>query len=69
VSGIWPLEPRARRRLDVPPATGGRRFALSVVGEIVEQTGGYPYVLRLLGAYVWPSFSAHEVSSADTVNR
>ena len=51
--------------LGIPLATSGRRFALSVVGDIVEQTGGYPYFLQFFAAYVWRSVSASEVSSRD----
>jgi hypothetical protein len=51
--------------LGIPLATSGRRFALSVIGDIVEQTGGYPYFLQFFAAYVWRSVSAGEVSMAD----
>ena len=51
--------------LGIPLATSGRRFALPVIGEIVEQTAGYPYFLQFFAAYVWRSISASEVSSVD----
>jgi hypothetical protein len=51
--------------LGIPLAASGQRFALSVIGEIVEQTGGYPYFLQFFGAYVWRSVAAEEVSLAD----
>jgi len=51
--------------LGIPLATSGRRFALSVVGDIVDQTGGYPYFLQFFAAYVWRSVSSNEVSLAD----
>jgi hypothetical protein len=51
--------------LGIPLAASGRQFALSVIGDIVEQTGGYPYFLQFFAAYVWRSVSAGEVSMAD----
>jgi hypothetical protein len=51
--------------LGIPLAASGRRFALSVVGDIVEQTGGYPYFLQFFAAYVWRSVGATDVSLAD----
>ncbi len=51
--------------LGIPLATSGRRFALSVVGDIVDQTGGYPYFLQFFAAYVWRSVSANDVSLGD----
>jgi hypothetical protein len=51
--------------LGIPLATSGRRFALSVVGDIVEQTGGYPYFLQFFAAYVWRSVSANDVALDD----
>jgi hypothetical protein len=51
--------------LGIPLATSGRRFAPSVVGDIVEQTGGYPYFLQFFAAYIWRSVSATEVSLSD----
>jgi hypothetical protein len=49
--------------LTIPLARTQRRFATSVVGEIVEATGGYPYFLQFFGAYVWRAVPAMEVTS------
>ena len=38
--------------LTIPLARTSRRFATSVVGEIVEATGGYPYFVQYFGAYL-----------------
>jgi hypothetical protein len=51
--------------LGIPLAASGRTFGLPLIGEIVEQTGGYPYFLQFFGAYVWRSVAAEEVSLAD----
>jgi hypothetical protein len=50
--------------LTIPLARTSRRFATSVVGEIVEATGGYPYFLQFFGAYVWRAVPALEVATA-----
>ena len=50
--------------LTIPLAGTSRRFATSVVGEIVEATGGYPYFLQFFGAYVWRAVPALEVEPA-----
>jgi len=50
--------------LTIPLARTSRRFATSVVGEIVEATGGYPYFLQFFGAYVWRAVPALEVVPA-----
>ena len=47
--------------LGIPLAGSGRSFALSVVGEIVEGTAGYPYFLQFFGAYVCRSITSPEV--------
>jgi hypothetical protein len=50
--------------LTIPLSRTQRRFATSVLGEIVEATGGYPYFLQFFGAYLWRAVPAPEVSSA-----
>jgi hypothetical protein len=42
-----------------------RTIATSVVGDIVEQTAGYPYFLQFFGAYVCRSVSSQSVSMDD----
>lgn len=50
--------------LTIPLAQTPRRFATSVVGEIVEATGGYPYFLQFFGAYLWRAAPSTEVTAA-----
>jgi hypothetical protein len=50
--------------LTIPMARTSRRFATSVVGEIVEATAGYPYFLQWFGAYLWRAVPSDEVTSA-----
>lgn len=50
--------------LGIPLVASGRQFAPSVIGYIVEQTGGYPYFLQFFAAYIWRSVTANEVSSS-----
>jgi hypothetical protein len=50
--------------LTIPLARTSRRFATSVVGEIVEATGGYPYFVQYFGAYLWRVAPADELTSA-----
>lgn len=51
--------------LGIPLAGSGRAFALSLIGEIVETTGGYPYFLQFVAAYLCRSVASPEVSTAD----
>lgn len=48
-----------------PLSRTDREIATSVVGDIVEQTAGYPYLLQFFGAYVYRSVSTPAVSMAD----
>jgi hypothetical protein len=41
----------ADEALAIPLAGSGRSFGLSLIGEIVEQTAGYPYFLQFFGAF------------------
>ena len=50
--------------LTIPLSRTSRRFATSVVGEIVEATGGYPYLVQFFGAYLWRAVPAEEVTAA-----
>ena len=46
------LEPDAAGdALAIPLAGSGRSFGLSLIGEICEQTAGYPYFLQFFGAF------------------
>jgi len=51
--------------LGIPLAGSGRSFALSLIGEIVETTGGYPYFLQFFGAYICRSVTVAGVAAAD----
>ena len=48
-----------------PLSPTSREIATSVVGDIVEQTAGYPYFLQFFAAYVCRSISRPSVSMAD----
>ena len=50
--------------LTIPLSQTSRRFATSVIGHIVEATGGYPYFLQFFGAYLWRAVPAPEVTTA-----
>ena len=51
--------------LGIPLAGSGRSFAISLIGEIVEMTGGYPYFLQFFGAYICRSIASAQVTAAD----
>jgi hypothetical protein len=51
--------------LGIPLAGSGRSFAISLIGEIVEMTGGYPYFLQFVGAYICRSVASARVTAAD----
>jgi hypothetical protein len=51
--------------LGIPLAGSGRSFAVSLIGEIVEMTGGYPYFLQFFGAYICRSAPSAQVMAAD----
>jgi hypothetical protein len=49
--------------LTIPMSNTPRRLSTSVVAEVVEATGGYPYFLQFFGAYLWRAVPAREVTS------
>jgi hypothetical protein len=51
--------------LGIPLAGSGRSFALSLIGDIVETTGGYPYFLQFVGDYLCRSITTPDVTAAD----
>ena len=51
--------------LGIPLAGSGRSFAISLIDEIVEMTGGYPYFLQFFGAYICRSVPSARVAAAD----
>jgi hypothetical protein len=48
-----------------PLSKTGRDISASVVGDMVEQTAGYPYFLQFFGAYLCRSVSSPTVSMPD----
>jgi AAA ATPase domain len=51
--------------LALPLAGAGRSFSLTVIADIVETTGGYPYFLQFFGAYLCRSVATPDVSVDD----
>jgi hypothetical protein len=55
----------AEEALAIPLAGSGRSFALSLIGEIVEQTAGYPYFLQFFGAFTCSRLGLEHIQLAD----
>ena len=55
----------AEEALAIPLAGSGRSFGLSLIGEIVEQTAGYPYFLQFFGAFVCSRLGLEHIALAD----
>lgn len=55
----------AEEALAIPLAAAGRSFGLSLIGEIVEQTAGYPYFLQFFGAFTCGRVAAERVELVD----
>lgn len=51
--------------LAIPLATSGRSFALSLIGQIVDQTAGYPYFLQFFGAFTCSRIGLEHVELPD----
>lgn len=51
--------------LGIPLAGSGRTFALNLVGDIVEQTDGYPYFLQFFGGFLCSRVPRAAVERAD----
>jgi hypothetical protein len=51
--------------LAIPLAGTGRGFGLSLIGQIVEQTAGYPYFLQFFGAFTCSRIGLQQVELAD----
>ena len=51
--------------LGIPLAGSGRTFALNLVGDIVEQTDGYPYFLQFFGGFLCSRIPKAAVERAD----
>ncbi len=55
----------AEEALAIPLAVSGRSFGLSLIGEIVEQTAGYPYFLQFFGAFACSRIGLEHIELAD----
>ncbi|MEX2136984.1 MAG: AAA family ATPase [Chloroflexota bacterium] len=55
----------ASEALAIPLATSGRGFGLSLIGEIVEQTAGYPYFLQFFGAFTCSRIGLDHIALED----
>jgi hypothetical protein len=51
--------------LAIPLAGTGRGFGLSLIGQIVEQTAGYPYFLQFFGAFTCSRIGLKQIEIAD----
>ena len=51
--------------LAIPLAGTGRGLGLSLIGQIVEQTAGYPYFLQFFGAFTCSRIGLQQVELAD----
>jgi hypothetical protein len=51
--------------IGIPLAGSGRSFALNLVGDIVEQTDGYPYFLQFFGAFLCSRIAHPDVGRSD----
>ena len=51
--------------LAIPLASARRGFGLSLIGHIVEQTGGYPYFLQFFGAFTCSRIGLEHIELAD----
>jgi Transcriptional regulator, AbiEi antitoxin len=51
--------------LAIPLAGTGRGFGLSLIGEVCEQTGGYPYFLQFFGAFICSRIGLEHIQLAD----
>ena len=55
----------AEEALAIPLAGSGRSFGLSLIGEIVEQTAGYPYFLQFFGGFLCSRLGLEHIELAD----
>jgi hypothetical protein len=51
--------------LAIPLAGTGRSFGLSLIGQIVDQTAGYPYFLQFAGAFTCSRIGLEHIELAD----
>jgi hypothetical protein len=55
----------AEEALAIPLASTGRSFGLSLIGEICEQTAGYPYFLQFFGAFICSRIGLEHIELGD----
>lgn len=55
----------AEEALAIPLAGSGRSFGLSLIGEICEQTAGYPYFLQFFSAFACSRIGLEHIELAD----
>lgn len=55
----------AGNALAIPLATVARGFGLSLIGNIVDQTAGYPYFLQFFGAFTSCRIGLQQIELAD----
>ena len=55
----------AEEALAIPLAGTGRSFGISLIGEICEQTAGYPYFLQFFGAFTCSRIGIEHIELAD----
>jgi len=55
----------AGEALAIPLAGTGRSFGLSLIGEVCEQTAGYPYFLQFFGAFACSRIGLAHIELAD----
>ena len=55
----------AEEALAIPLAGTGRGFGLSLIGEICEQTAGYPYFLQFFGAFTCSRVGLQHIALGD----
>ena len=55
----------AEEALAIPLAGTGRSFGLSLIGEICEQTAGYPYFLQFFGAFTCSRVGLEHIALRD----
>ena len=51
--------------LGIPLAGSGRTFGLDLIGDIVEQTDGYPYFLQFFGGFLCSRVATPDIERAD----
>jgi len=55
----------AEEALAIPLAGSGRSFGLSLIGEICEQTAGFPYFLQYFGAFTCSRIGLEHIELSD----